>query len=120
MVCTTSLRIVTVTFHAVVSLPLIALAARFGPVCDRTVYGLPSYRACDALLFDDGGISSIDAVEHGFLLPSFAQSSQFTYQQWKNRVSLPEIWRNGRFSISRMSVECTEYVCGGRNSLRGV
>lgn len=113
MVRACSLKIVTVVLLALASLRSIALAAHFEPICDRTAYGLPSYQACNALLFGtdalrSGSIFSIDGFEHGFMLPFFAHKSQFTDWLWRHRVGLPEVWRNRRFPIFRMALKYIE------------
>lgn len=59
-------------------LATIASADRLGTICDRTIYGFPDYTSCHALLSSSGGISKIDANEHGFLLPYFGGREQFT------------------------------------------
>lgn len=68
--------------------------------CDRAIYGQPNYSDCVALLYGtsgqrSAGIIHIDIYEHGFLLPYFGGSGQFTIDQWRHRVNLPEIWHNG-------------------------
>lgn len=99
-----SLRVVTLLLSTFISLhATVVSAARFGTVCDRTVYGFPDYAACNALLFGRDGIFHIDDAEHGFLLPYFGFKSQFTDVQWRNRVDLPEVWRNGRYLLYSLS-----------------
>lgn len=68
--------------------------------CDRTVYGRPTYVSCIALLYGDpthgaAGIFNIDNDEHGFLLPYFGRTGQFTIDQWRHRVTLPVVWEKG-------------------------
>lgn len=93
-----SLRVVTLVLSTFISLhATVVSAARFGTVCDRTVYGFPDYAACNALLVGRDGIFYIDDREHGFLLPYFGFKSQFTDNQWRNRIDLPQVWRNGRY-----------------------
>ena len=90
----------TLVVSAFTSFPTIASAARFGTICNRTIYGLPDYQACYDLLFGNHGIFSIDGKEHGFLLPYFGSRSEFTDWQWRQRIGLPEVWRNRRSAPS--------------------
>lgn len=68
-------------------------------LCDRATYGMPKYHSCNALLYGTpvqrgAGIFNIDSIDHGFLLPYFGGSAQFTISQWRHRINLPEVWRN--------------------------
>ena len=81
-----------------VTLATVASAARFGIICDRAIYGFPDYASCQSLLSSSGGISTMDANEHGFLLPYFGHRDQFTDWQWRQRVELPYVWRSRKFS----------------------
>lgn len=68
--------------------------------CDRATYGVPKYSSCIALLYGSpvqhgAGIFNIDNDEHGFLLPYFGGSAQFTINQWRHRITLPRLWHNG-------------------------
>ena len=65
--------------------------------CDRAVYGRPYYSSCIDILYGNPerrgkGIFNIDNDEHGFFLPYFGGSGQFTINQWRHRVTLPEVW----------------------------
>lgn len=67
--------------------------------CDRATYGVPKYSSCIALLYGSpvqhgAGIFNIDNDEHGFLLPYFGGSAQFTINQWRHRITLPRLWHN--------------------------
>ena len=96
-----SLRIVMLVLSAFISLlTTVVSTGRYGTVCDRTVYGLPKYDACYALLLGRDGIFQKDGTEHGFLLPYFGFKTQFTDRQWRNRIDLPKVWRNGRYFLS--------------------
>lgn len=105
MICRRSLSIVTVVLLALVDLPAVASAAPFeATICDRAGYGLPEYGACHDLLYGNTalkgrGIYNIDTLDHGFLLPYFGPRLQFTEWQWRHRVTLPQVWRNRKFSF---------------------
>ena len=69
-------------------------------LCDTSIYGKPDYTSCITLLYGSpmhrgDGIFNIDDEEHGFLLPYFAGQGSFTINQWRHRITLPEIWANG-------------------------
>ena len=104
MICRGSLSIVTVSLLALVDLPAVASAAQFGIICDRAIYGFPEYAACHDLLYGNtalksDGIFHIDKFDHGFLLPYFGPRRQFTAWQWKHRITLPQVWRNRKYSF---------------------
>lgn len=76
-----------------------AAAGLPGDYCDHAIYGQPNYSDCIALLYGTptrrgAGIFNIDNEEHGFLLPYFGASAQFTINQWRHKVELPEEWHN--------------------------
>ena len=96
MVCGYFIEIVALVLSAFINAPAIALAVPFGTTCDRNVYGVPDFEACEDLLYGGDGITQIDTSEHAFLLPYFGDRKQFTNWQWRHRVDLPEIWRNGK------------------------
>lgn len=111
--------LIAVVIQALVNLPSPASPALFGTICDRTIYGIPDYRACQELLFGtaaarSGGIFNIDDFEHGFLLPFFGRRSQFTDWQWRHRVTLPLVWRTRR-SAFFLSYDITDL----RNTFAG-
>lgn len=87
-------------------IPIFSAAAELpGASCDRAIYGQPIYSQCIALLYGSpthhvAGISNIDNDEHGFLLPYFGASGQFTINQWRHRVDLPEVWYNNECKIA--------------------
>lgn len=65
--------------------------------CDHAIYGIPKYSACVNLLYGHRhktGIFNIDDDQHGFFLPYFGDKAQFTVDQWRHRVTLPEVWQN--------------------------
>lgn len=83
-------------------IPTAAIKAASGDICDISIYGKPDYSSCITLLYGSpqlrgAGIYNIDNVEHGFLLPYFGSSGQFTINQWRHRVTLPEVWANGMY-----------------------
>ena len=83
--------------------PAAAGEAASGDMCDRSIYGKPDYSSCITLLYGSptrrgAGIYNIDNEEHGFLLPYFAGSGQFTINQWRHRINLPEVWANRMYS----------------------
>lgn len=93
-----SLQLLKVAFYLTY---LVSAAA--ADYCDRSIYGQPLYYACVTLLYGDPrrhttGIYKIDGDDHGFLLPYFAGSGAFTIEQWRHRVTLPELWSNGTSS----------------------
>lgn len=66
-------------------------------VCSRLEFGYPDFHACNTLLFGGTarfprGINLIDGLDHAFLLWQFAKESDFTRQQWENRVYIPHIF----------------------------
>ena len=94
MVCGYLIEIVALVLFKSMDTSAMALAAPFETVCDRNVYGLPDYHSCSSLLFGRDGVAKLDNAEHGFLLPYFGKKKQFTDWQWRQRVYLPEVWRN--------------------------
>lgn len=105
MVCRFYLGFHVALLHARINaLSVAAAVAHFETYCDSTIYGLPNYSACSNLLLGNSasrshGIKHIDSVEHGFLLPYFGTTGDFTAWQWRNRVELPEVWASGMFGI---------------------
>ncbi|KAF6236475.1 hypothetical protein HO173_005256 [Letharia columbiana] len=73
--------------------------------CDRATYGQPNHSTCIALLYGNpthrgAGIYNIDSDEHGFFLPYFGRSADFTINQWRHRITLPAVWHNDGCKIA--------------------
>lgn len=71
-------------------------------ICSLSYFGLPDYHACYSLLFSGTkgrrrGINVIDGADHAFLLQDFAEASDFTKEQWKYKVYIPHVFKNGRY-----------------------
>ncbi|CAF9939404.1 hypothetical protein IMSHALPRED_001329 [Imshaugia aleurites] len=76
--------------------------------CDHAIYGIPKYSACVNLLYGHRhktGIFNIDDDQHGFFLPYFGDKAQFTVDQWRHRVTLPEVWQNHACKIALLVKE---------------
>ena len=92
--------------HTLVNPLLAASAVASGETTHNCeTYDLPQHQACDALLFgvrvfSARAIFNIDSDEHGCYMPCPGQRSQCTASQWRQRVILPEGWRNGRIFSS--------------------
>lgn len=93
----------------------LAVFAAEKSVCSLPYFGLPDLQACNSLLFSSGtpghrGIVHIDAADHAFLLPGFAEASEFTEEQWTYKIYLPQVFSNRRYPLP--------LIVGGPRDLR--
>ena len=105
-----------------------AAATSAEDLCDSSTYGQPNYSDCIDLLYGtpgtrSAGIFHLDAHEHGFFLPYFGTGGQFTINQWRHRVELPEVWHNSTpnlaipvFEMDDIQLTC-RYVGGCKIAL---
>ena len=99
--CYAMLNLLQVVFFLVYTTSAAAVT-QLKDFCDVGTYGRPEYSACVSLLYGNRqrqsrtkGIFDIDNIDHGFLLPYFANPGSFTIDQWRHRVYLPKVWDNG-------------------------
>lgn len=90
---TAQCNVILRTLLIVVSLSAFAFSADY---CSRSDYGEPVYEAGISLLYGKApvrkGTFNLDSLDHAFFLPYFAKASDFTLAQWRNHVTLPEVW----------------------------
>ena len=110
VLCYAMLNLLQVVFFLVYTFSAAAVK-HLEDFCNVDTYGRPEYSSCVFLLYGNRqrpsrnkGIFNIDTVDHGFLLPFFAGPDNFTVDQWKNRVTLPEVWDNGTSTVPRSIV----------------
>lgn len=77
------------------TLVLLSALAVSQDYCSRSDYGQPNYEAGISLLYDKApvrkGVFNLDALDHAFFLPYFAEASDFTPAKWSHK---PEVWVN--------------------------
>ena len=104
--CYAMITLVQVIFFIVYTFSAAAVT-HLEDFCDFGTYGRPEYSSCVALLYGNRqrqgrtkGISDIDNVDHGFLLPYFGGPGSFTIDEWRHRIFVPRVWENGTSIVS--------------------